>query len=287
MKNKGVLLTILLILVLGAGITVKIHQFVTENTDSVTVAEMTGEVSEQAGTGAPDSTLSQAAASNLMFGIENNGIATAGARSIPETAQENTVSAETDAIRPEYEEEALLEDSDSGAMEESNIAMAEAAKEEPKAVEQASVPEDIPEETVMSPLSAAPVGVAPEEEPDAEDYRKKLEEVDRIIKEMRENDTSTNTDSAKKAAEYEYRLWDSELNRIYQAIISSMEEGEAEKLRGEERTWIRDRDQTARQAAARCRGGTMESLEYTASLSVSTRGRAYELLETYGELLGE
>ena len=37
--------------------------------------------------------------------------------------------------------------------------------------------------------------------------------------------------------------------------------------------------------AAKYGGGTMESLEYTASLSASTRSRAYELLDSYGDYL--
>lgn len=291
MKNKGVLITILLILILGAGITVRIHQFVTQNTDSAVTVMKEGEALEQADVGTPDAGLSQAAAAKLMSGMENDSLTAERARSVPETAQESAVSAGTGTgpLRSESDEKAeakVLEDSASGAAEES-VAKAEEAKKETWEDNQNAAEEDMAEEPVMSPLSAAPSGYVSEETPDAEDYRKKLEDVDRIIKEMRENDTSTNTDSAKKAAEYEYRLWDSELNRIYQAVISSMTESEAEKLRGEERTWIRDRDQSARQAAARCKGGTMESLEYTASLSVSTRERAYELLETYEAFLDE
>lgn len=142
------------------------------------------------------------------------------------------------------------------------------------------------EETVLSPLAAAPGSSVSEEALTAEDYRKKLEDVDQIVKDLRETDgTANTTDSVKNIAEYEYRLWDTELNRVYQAVISAMSENEAEKLRSEERQWIRSRDQMAKQAAAKLKGGTMESLEYTASLSVSTRERAYELLEDYGELL--
>ena len=150
----------------------------------------------------------------------------------------------------------------------------------------AAVEEEAEEDRVLSPLAAAPGGSASEETLTAADYQKKLEDVDRIVKELRETDATANTtDSVKNIAEYEYRLWDTELNRIYQAVISAMSESEAERLRSEERQWIRSRDQMAKQAAAKLKGGTMESLEYTASLSVSTRERAYELLEDYGEVL--
>lgn len=157
---------------------------------------------------------------------------------------------------------------------------------EAAADDDAAMAEAAGEETVLSPLAAAPGSSVSEEALTAEDYRKKLEDVDRIVKDLRETDgTANTTDSVKNIAEYEYRLWDTELNRVYQAVISAMSENEAEKLRSEERQWIRSRDQMAKQAAAKLKGGTMESLEYTASLSVSTRERAYELLEDYGELL--
>ena len=53
----------------------------------------------------------------------------------------------------------------------------------------------------------------------------------------------------------------------------------------EEQEWLRERDVTARQAAGRFAGGAMEELEYTASLAVTTRERAYALLDGYGSVL--
>ncbi len=80
---------------------------------------------------------------------------------------------------------------------------------------------------------------------------------------------------------YEYRLWDAELNQIYQAIMAVLPDEETDTLRGRERRWIRERDTAAKQAAERYKGGTMENVEYTASLANSTRDRAYELLDLY------
>ena len=48
---------------------------------------------------------------------------------------------------------------------------------------------------------------------------------------------------------------------------------------------IRERDTAAKQAAERYKGGTMENVEYTASLANSTRDRAYELLDLYESYL--
>lgn len=86
-------------------------------------------------------------------------------------------------------------------------------------------------------------------------------------------------------ADYELKLWDDELNVIYKDIMSRLDTEEAEKLKKEERTWIRQKDEDARKAASRYKGGTLEGLEHTASLAKSTRERAYALLDSYGSCL--
>ena len=101
-----------------------------------------------------------------------------------------------------------------------------------------------------------------------------------------ENSGSANTtDAMREAVAYEYRLWDAELNQIYQAIMAVLPDEETDTLRGLERRWIRERDTAAKQAAERYKGGTMENVEYTASLANSTRDRAYELLDLYESYL--
>ena len=89
----------------------------------------------------------------------------------------------------------------------------------------------------------------------------------------------------REAVAYEYRLWDAELNQIYQAIMAVLPDEETDTLRGLERRWIRERDTAAKQAAERYKGGTMENVEYTASLANSTRDRAYDLLDLYESYL--
>lgn len=72
----------------------------------------------------------------------------------------------------------------------------------------------------------------------------------------------------REAVAYEYRLWDAELNQIYQAIMAVLPDEETDTLRGRERRWIRERDTAAKQAAERYKGGTMENVEYTASRQI-------------------
>ncbi|MDD6072906.1 MAG: DUF1311 domain-containing protein [Clostridium sp.] len=277
MKNRGVFITILLILVLGAGITFRMHQFVTENTVSSVSKDQEMEMPEEAAAEEKSFAVSAAAADPGASAGEQSDIAAAAGGMLPKTEAVMETEKAADEALPDdtFSRKAKMApgetlSGDSEAAADDDAAMAEAAGEE----------------TVLSPLAAAPGSSVSEEALTAEDYRKKLEDVDRIVKDLRETDgTANTTDSVKNIAEYEYRLWDTELNRVYQAVISAMSENEAEKLRSEERQWIRSRDQMAKQAAAKLKGGTMESLEYTASLSVSTRERAYELLEDYGELL--
>lgn len=284
MKNRGVLITIILILVLGAGITFRMHQFVTENTSFAASPE--AETTEDAA--AEDA---GEAGSSLEIAVTAQLAAAMGHQSdTPETEEAPDEMPAPDSVTKEAANEAY-DEAEAGPMTEETESPEErmAEKSAPVSLNEKSgdmAEADSEEETVMSPLAAAPAGSASEEVMTAADYQKKLEDVDRIVKELRDADTTANTtDSVRNIAEYEYRLWDTELNRIYQAVISSMSENEAEQLRGEERQWIRSRDQMAKQAAAKLKGGTMESLEYTASLSVSTRARAYELLEDYGDLL--
>ena len=277
MKNRGVFITILLILVLGAGITFRMHQFVTENTVSSVSKDQEMEMPEEAAAEEKSFAVSEAAADPGASAGEQSDIAAAAGGMLPKT--EAVMETEKAA------DEALPDDTFS---RKAKMAPGETLSGDPEAAadDDAAMAEAAGEETVLSPLAAAPGSSVSEEALTAEDYRKKLEDVDRIVKDLRETDgTANTTDSVKNIAEYEYRLWDTELNRVYQAVISAMSENEAEKLRSEERQWIRSRDQMAKQAAAKLKGGTMESLEYTASLSVSTRERAYELLEDYGELL--
>jgi len=145
----------------------------------------------------------------------------------------------------------------------------------------------IPDNAPISPLTGGSSRglAAADETMTLGDYQKRLEEIDTLVTNMKESDVISNTDSISNIADYEYRLWDAELNRIYQAIMGAMTQEEAEQLRTEERGWLKVRDQAANQAASKYKGGTMERLEYTASMAFSTRERAYELLEDYGQYL--
>lgn len=117
-------------------------------------------------------------------------------------------------------------------------------------------------------------------------YRARLDELDIQIQKMRSTETEATTYSMKTAAENELKLWDSELNNIYNDILTHLDEDQTKELVAAEREWMKERDARAVEAARRSAGGTLEGLEYTASLAESTRARAYELADMY-ELVAE
>ena len=123
------------------------------------------------------------------------------------------------------------------------------------------------------------------EEMTEQDYRQELADIEVLVEQLKNSRADTSTWSYLNMADYELKLWDDELNVIYKDIMSRLDTEEAEKLKKEERTWIRQKDEDARKAASRYKGGTLEGLEHTASLAKSTRERAYALLDSYGSCL--
>ena len=310
MKDKGVLIAIFLILILGTGTTSQIHRFVTANTEpaSATMTATSAETyvaGKAVGMAETGNTAGMAAMSRkaLETGIEiAESMVSEEGSSGPAAEEEEaaggyTVSSGnsdvTDgaapaeaalAVEETAKEQAVYETAAEEMAEDS--AEYEAVQEKAPAAVAVTSGEEAPAvgPSITNTVSNTETGIVLEEVQTAESFQKKLEEVERIVEEMRDSEASSNTDSMKRIADYEYRLWDAELNRIYQAIMDLISEKEAEPLREEERQWIRERDQLAKQTAGKFKGGTMESLEYTASLAAATKERAYELLETYGYL---
>ena len=96
----------------------------------------------------------------------------------------------------------------------------------------------------------------------------------------------------KEAAVVVFKGWDEELNKVYELLMSKLSKKEQEKLRNEERAWIKRKERVAKEAADEFCGtvngqklcGTGYSLEYTQSLINSTKNRAIELSKRYEKL---
>lgn len=78
-----------------------------------------------------------------------------------------------------------------------------------------------------------------------------------------------------------YKKWDVELNEIYGVLKEQLSTEQMDKLREEQRNWIKHRDEAAREASLKYKGGSMESLEYVATQASLTRERCYELVAKY------
>lgn len=156
----------------------------------------------------------------------------------------------------------------------------------PQAVE-SSIEASI-EETVISPISPDSKGrqayaAAPAE--GAAYYQKHLLELDAQIKKMRGESGDSNTYSMKALVEKELKLWTREQNAIYAAIIDGLDDEDKKTLETSQQTWIKSRDAKAEEAAKKYSGGSLEEVEYTASMAESTRARAYDLVTEYTDVL--
>lgn len=119
---------------------------------------------------------------------------------------------------------------------------------------------------------------------DKNSYRARLDELNQQILRIRRGETDSTTYSVKTAAENELKLWDGELNNIYNDILDRLSEQEKARLVNQERDWMKARDSKAVEAAKKSPGGSQEGVEYTASLAESTKQRAYELADYYDQL---
>jgi uncharacterized protein YecT (DUF1311 family) len=144
------------------------------------------------------------------------------------------------------------------------------------------------EGTVISPISPdskyRPAKSAASLE-GADYYQKQLQDLDAQIKKMREDSGSSNTYSVKSLADKELRLWTREQDVIYTAILEEVTEEERKTLEDSQQAWIKSRDAKAEESAKRYSGGSLEEVEYTASLAESARERTYALVEEYTEVL--
>ena len=117
------------------------------------------------------------------------------------------------------------------------------------------------------------------------DYRKRLEDLDTQILKMREEETDSNVYSIKTSAETELKLWEGELNSIYNALMEMLSQEDAAKLASEQQEWLKNRDARAAESSGR-NSGSMEGISYAATLVSLTRDRAYELAGRYEEANG-
>lgn len=114
-----------------------------------------------------------------------------------------------------------------------------------------------------------------------EEYLQKLSDAKAKADQLKETDSSTY--ALKKVANDKWEIWDELLNEIYGVLQEQLPQDEMDRLREEQREWIKYRDETALEASQKFKGGTQEHLEYVMVLAQLTEERCYELVEDYLE----
>ena len=112
-----------------------------------------------------------------------------------------------------------------------------------------------------------------------EKYLQQLNDINKEVEELEAIDSSTY--ALKKVENDRWELWDELLNEVYGVLEEQLPAKEMEKLREEQRNWIKNRDDSALEASHKYKGGTQEHLEYVAVLANLTEERCYELVENY------
>ena len=117
------------------------------------------------------------------------------------------------------------------------------------------------------------------------DYRQRLVDLDNQIQKLREEDKDSSAYSLKASAESELKLWEGEMNTVYNALLDKLNEEDAASLAAEQQEWMKSREARAVENNAKNNAGSLEGVGVTTSLTALTRDRAYELVERYEELI--
>lgn len=290
MKKREFITAIVCICIFGMLVTVQVKRFVSGTVQGTDVQEQTASEEYELKTGQVGSDITpriepkypEGSAYEGAFAFDKEETAAPKTEEIKDTVPNGTEprdsASEETALEREGEEESCQEGS--RQMADTTAETAVSAKSLQKTGVTAS------SEALISPASETENQMeAEKEQVTAQAYGRELDSAEASIKKLKSAETDTSTWSYLNLADYELKIWDDLLNRIYQDIIGNMDEAEADELRKEEKAWIKKRDADAKKVSSRYSGGTLEGLEHTASLAESTKKRAYELLENYGSYL--
>lgn len=115
------------------------------------------------------------------------------------------------------------------------------------------------------------------------EYRERFPQIDVQIEQMRKSETENNVYSVKNTVQTEQRIWEREMEGLYRLLCDSLDEASCRELKKDQQEWLQLRDDRAETAAKKNSGGSLESVDYLASLAASNRERAYALLDKYQE----
>jgi uncharacterized protein YecT (DUF1311 family) len=88
-------------------------------------------------------------------------------------------------------------------------------------------------------------------------------------------------------ADESYKLWDDELNLIWRRLKEVLSDEEMSSLVLEERKWINEKEEKAKNAGLEYEGGSIQSMIVLVKKAKLTRDRVYELAAYLGEKTGQ
>ncbi|MFC4403856.1 lysozyme inhibitor LprI family protein [Gracilibacillus xinjiangensis] len=112
-------------------------------------------------------------------------------------------------------------------------------------------------------------------------YLQKLNETKTEMDKLRDNPEDSSTYALKNVESERFDVWDEMLNEVYGILEEQLPANMMGQLRQEQRDWIENRDNTAKEASIKYAGGTMEQLEYVAVMNHLTEERTFELVREY------
>ncbi|MFC5466096.1 lysozyme inhibitor LprI family protein [Lederbergia graminis] len=134
------------------------------------------------------------------------------------------------------------------------------------------------QETEQSDADASEQSETEVVESKREEYLKKLNEMQEVD---RNSEVGTTVAELEEQEAKRYEKWDAELNEIYRLLEEQLSSDEMEQLREEQRSWIKERDEIAKESSEKYKGGSTEALEYVATQAELTRERCFTLVAQY------
>lgn len=113
----------------------------------------------------------------------------------------------------------------------------------------------------------------------------RLEELDAQIAQYRLENQDSTSNAMKVNAEYELRMWETEMDLLLDALSTRLHEDKYEDLQQEQREWSKEMEARAVEASRKYAGSALEGVEYTVSLAAQTRDRVYTIVSGYRQIL--
>lgn len=116
-------------------------------------------------------------------------------------------------------------------------------------------------------------------------YTKELNSrMEKLEKEMQSKLDSGVTSEMVNANNELYEAWDKELNKVYKLLMEKLPADRKEKLKKDQRAWVKIKEEKANEAAKEADGGTLAGVLYSGTATGLTKDRAIELAKMYDNL---